>query len=186
MPDSPDQKKSIQKTQELFQGQALAHPNWLARLTKEQRRRIEYVLALLFVLFFICQMYQTRRNVLEAAMADSSPIDFSTPWQPDRKEYKPGDIIKLKYTRTVKFNPETPLLVISINAFENQTTGEIFGGSIIGRVIQKPGTAERTTVIKIPEYATEGTYIFEGWMRAETSRRSIPKGFQSLPFTIKK
>lgn len=164
----------------------LPKANFLARMGKTTRKVLERFLAALCIFLILLQLYLVRQSVIDSGEAINPPVIFPHDWIPDRAEYYPGDTIRLKYTRITKFDSEKgPLLLYSLDAFENKTNGEIFPGVIIGRIIDAPGKVERTAVRHVPNEATPGEYIFEGWMQAQTSRRSLPVAYESERFTIK-
>jgi hypothetical protein len=153
------------------------------RITKT----LEGVLIACFASLISCEFWMVRKSVIQSAIAVPPPIEFENPWHTDKESYAPGEIIRFKYIRRTTFSKEEtgPMLATCMDAFENKTTGEVFGGSILGRVIQEAGVAERTQVKRIPIEATDGEYVFEGWMRTETLRRSAPTPFQSNKFIVK-
>jgi len=114
------------------------------------------------------------------------PMFSITKLKPDKTEYHPGDAVHFTFERNsaaiggVTF----PVVLLTVDSFENQDTGEIFEGEIGARVIHAPGGIRRRATRMLPEGATPGIYILEGWARAEGKRLSQGVPFESEPFKV--
>lgn len=166
--------------------QTVVNKGWIARMPRPLRKSIEWFLIVALVGFIVIYLTIVRRSVIEAAVAASPPINFLGDLVPEKHEYKRGEIIKFHYIREIKLigDEKEPILTMSMDCFENLDDGEVYPCPIIGRVIQKAGRVDRIATRKIPEEATPGRYIFQGWMRAETLRRTMPFPYQSTEFII--
>lgn len=159
---------------------------WPSKLSEGQRKIIEWLLMGIFLTLVLCQLYVIRRAIKDTAAINPAPIAFISLWTSDKAEYLPDETIRFTYTRRTVFDAKEkgPLMATSLSCFENQTTGEVYEGAIAGRVIDEPGIAERTMVTRVPIEATEGEYVFKGWVRAETLQRSEPYAFASNRFKV--
>lgn len=183
----PEYERHKQITQAIRQEMPVdTDRGWIARMPRTQRKILEWMAIAVMVGLIFCQLYLVRRNVLETALATQPPIEFMSEWAPDKEVYHPGDTIRFHYTRTTRLpaDEKEPVMALSYDAFENVATGEIYAGSIMGRLISEQGTINRIAVRKIPMEATSGTFVFEGWMQAQTYKRSVPTPYRSHQFQI--
>ncbi len=122
----------------------------------------------------------TQNNIDKSVIADPSPVSYTRTWTTDKKAYRPGDTIRFMIHRHSKLDN---LVMLSLDTWENQTTGEIFPGPILGRVA-KAGDQVVNTSRVLPLNLTPGEYILQGWVQPQTLKRCEPATYKSEPFTI--
>lgn len=151
--------------------QIRSHP-WLEKLTLA-----------LFAACVIGQLWVLQGNVKDSAQSVPCPIRYAGSWRTDKHRYRAGDPIRFGYLRA---STEGDLILWQIDAFENQDTGELYPGAILGRAVERAGTEHVRQVRELPEKLAPGTYRLKGWISAQTSRRSLPTRFESEPFEVVK
>ena len=143
-------------------------------------QRVAIGLAAFFVLL---QSMSIQSAASKAALAAESPIKFLGLLEPDRPAYRPGDTLRLTYTRQTT---EPDFLVLMVESFENIETGEVFPGPLLGRSAGGMGTLTTRSVRVLPRELPQGHYVLEGWALPQTSRRSLPSRYTSEPFEVKR
>jgi hypothetical protein len=139
-----------------------------------------------FALFVAMQLIATKRNVDDVAELAKSYISYST-FTPDKPEYRPGDLVRFTFTRTAEKSPEVdsyPLLLLIVDSFENQDTGEVFSGILGSRIVHESGTETLHALRRLPEWATPGTYVLEGYSSTQTNRPTRATFYTSSPFKV--
>ena len=150
----------------------LQPPVWLQRLALG--------VALFFVILQSAAIHSAARK---AALSQETPIKFLGLLEPDRHIYKPGDTLRLTYTRQTT---EPDFLVLMVESFENLETGEVFPGPLLGRSVGSMGTLTTRSVRVLPKELPPGQYVLEGWALPQTSRRSLPSRYTSESFEVRK
>jgi hypothetical protein len=140
--------------------------------------------ALLFIAVgcVLAQLWNTKERVQLSQELEQSPIEFSS-WTPEKAEYQPGDLIHFTFTRTTKEQKE-PLLLISVDFFENADTGEIFRAASVPKKIREWGSESVVAARRIPNECPPGRYTLEGLASAQTTRLTRTVGYSSEAFTI--
>jgi hypothetical protein len=163
----------------------LAQASFVERIPKVWRKRVERTIVFCAVILVVIQLWIVRNSIIDGQFASEAPIKFVREMVPERSEYVAGEQIRFLYDRHVVFDPaKGPLLTVTVDSFENVETGELYPGATIGRVIDQPGPITRKAVRRLPVDMAEGTYVFKGWMHAETMRRSLPVAYRSRPFKV--
>lgn len=159
---------------------------WIARMPRGVRKGLEWALIAGAIGFLFFHLTLVRKSIDESALATLPPVDFLGDMEPDREEYYPGDVVRLHYIRNVHLpkGEPPPLPAINVDAFENIDNGILYPATLMGRIIEKDGKIDRIAVRQLPEHMEPGVYIFEGWMRLETQRRSAPVPYKSKPFRV--
>lgn len=127
----------------------------------------------------------THMRIHETAIAEQSPIEWLSNWQPDKDDYFSGDVIRFTVTRTVEFEKgKKETLLVTLDSYRNLDTGEIYPGAVMGRVVTEPGEATVQFARRLPNFLKSGTYRIEGWELAATARRTLPAAYYSESFTV--
>lgn len=131
------------------------------------------------------QLYMTNESVKEARDLEASPILYGEVIS-DRLEYRAGDLITFSSVRYVTPTAKQPLpiLLLTIDSFENQDTGEVFSAQMASRIVRETGERHFKATRRIPADCTPGRYVFEGWASSQTSRMSRAVSYSSNEFTI--
>lgn len=138
---------------------------------------------IVFMALVLVQIVRTATVVKEQAeLAASTVLYFDV--KPEKPEYHPGDLISFTYTRIDKKEDNYPLLLTTIDSFENKDTGEIYPGQVGARVILHSGTEHRRATRRLADWATPGTYVWEGSAKSETARMSRASYILSAPFKV--
>jgi hypothetical protein len=92
----------------------------------------------------------------------------------------------MTYTRETKLpHAEYPLLLLTIDSFENFDTGELFEGATNARIVQHNGTIEQQASRKLPDWITPGNnYAFVGWSSSQTNRFHAASYYMSNRFKV--
>jgi hypothetical protein len=132
------------------------------------------------------QLYLLNISLQETRELEASPIVYGEVVS-DRLEYRPGDLITFRSVRYVKPTAKQPLpiLLLTIDSFENQDTGEVFSAQMASRIVREEGERHFKATRRIPPDCTPGTYVFEGWASSQTSRMSRAVAYSSNTFTIR-
>jgi len=136
-----------------------------------------------FIVFVSAQVWNVRKAMIEQAELAKSGITY-TKIYPDKNEYAAGDLVHFSYTRTADAEGKYPLLLLTLDSFENMDTGEIYAGTMGARVIKQSGTRNLRATRKLPDYASPGTYTLEGWISSQTNRLTRAEYYSSEPFRV--
>jgi len=136
-----------------------------------------------FIFFVSMQVYQVRKEMIAVAELGKGWVVYSK-IVPDKAEYAPGELVHFNYTRTSDVEGTYPLLLLTLDSFENMDTGEIYAGTMGARVIKQSGTRNLRATRKLPDYASPGTYTLEGWISSQTNRLTRAEYYSSEPFRV--
>lgn len=133
------------------------------------------------LVLLIINVWTLHKEVKKSALSTDSPLQYLGEWIPDRKVYRPGDVVRF----TVRFTTKEPeLLLLNVDGFRNIDTEEVYPAVAVGRVVHKMGYHEVRSARRLPDYVTPGTYVFEGWAASQTSKRSMPAAYSSARFKV--
>jgi hypothetical protein len=127
------------------------------------------------------QIGTVHRAVKDSRKSDPSPIQFQQ-WESSQKVYRPGDVVQFTFERDAS---ETGHVVLQIDSFINDETGEGYPGATIARFINEPGKIKRRAARHLPEFITPGRYHIEGMTQSQTSIRTLPAAYRSNTFEVK-
>lgn len=143
---------------------------------------------LLFVamLYLVIQGAYTWRAVTEKRSFEQSPVVYSE-LIPDREEYYPGDLIQFTFDRTCKVADyqQLPLLMLTVDSFENLETGHVFSGTFASRIVRRSGTEHLNALRRLSDDCTPGSYLFEGWVSIQGAYPVQPVPYSSRKFVVK-
>lgn len=142
--------------------------------------------AVLFIAIMIVaiQVQSVLRAVETKRALELSPTTYSE-LIPDKDEYTAGDLIGFTYDRTCKVDDSAlPLLMLTVDAFENLDTGEIFVGTFASRIVRRNGTEHLRALRRLSPDCTPGTYSFEGWISIQGTLPTQPVPYFSRKFRV--
>lgn len=114
----------------------------------------------------------------------ASPVTYDE-LIPDREEYFPGDLIRFTYNRKCKGdNADLPLIMLTVDSFENLDTGEIFVGTFASRIVRRNGTEHLQALRRLSTDCTPGIYAFEGWVSIQGVVPTQPVPYSSRKFKV--
>lgn len=144
--------------------------------------------ALLFAALLVLALQS--KNILSEVRTkralEASPTTYGE-LIPDKEEYSAGELIRFSYDRTCNVNDAAlPLLMLTVDSFENLDTGEVFMGTFASRIVRRNGTEKFNALRRLSEDCTPGTYSFEGWISIQGSVPTQPVPYSSRKFKVKK
>lgn len=152
------------------------------------RQRYSGVAILLGFALLVCIAYEAiaiSLAVQKGRELEESPITYDIA-QPDKQEYFPGELIHFTNARHVsptKTQP-LPILLFTLDSFENIETGEVFPGTQAARIVREIGDHPFHATRRIPADASPGIYVFEGLGASQSSRLARATPYTSQPFRV--
>lgn len=161
----------------------------LARLKDAApRRNRDLIPNLALFVGMICAVLQLvvlRRDVQRAADADASPLTYQGAWKPQRAVYHPGEYAVFTFVRSATFDLPR-LYVRNLRTLENLETGASYALGETARKVRESGTRSGVSVVQIPDSTPAGKrYVLTGLVSSQTTRRTLPVGYDSEEFEIR-
>lgn len=133
------------------------------------------------VILFAFQLYLINKDLDTYSRPVASAVKFHSPWKPEKKIYRRGELVTFTYNRTVDHNDT---VIFFIDNLENQKTKEIYPGVNTVRLVEQIGTVTVTAVRQLPDKMNPGTYVLKGWASTEEQRKTLGNTYMSEPFEV--
>jgi hypothetical protein len=148
---------------------------------RARRRKIWSNIAVVgAAVFFTAYLYCIQLTVKDSANAIPSPVKFSQLHVVEQRVYHPGDTIRFDFLKEIS---QDNIAILTLDTWQNLSTGESYPGPILGRVAKK-GVEQTVLYRRLPENLSTGEYILEGWASAQLEKRALPARYFSETFQV--
>lgn len=144
-------------------------------------KNLSRVALLVYLALMLVSVFLIHFDVRDSARADPSPVEFVGRLLPDKAVYRPGEVVRFRYTAHTKQNR---LMLAMVDSFEGVQTQEVYPASNVMRAFDKAGEYTVVAARVLPTGIHPGVYRLRGLAKADTQIRTLPAYYESDPFRV--